>query len=83
MNSVIVIQDNTAKTATLEVSNISIETKREDLIELFREYGKCHVRKSYYSTNAYVEFREAKDAQEAVSKLNGYRFEGSVLKVKE
>ena len=79
MNSVIVIQDNKAKTVTLEVSNISIKTKREDLIELFREYGECHVRKSYYSTNAYVEFQDAKDAQEAVSELNGYRFEGSVL----
>jgi translation initiation factor 3 subunit G len=75
-------------TATLRVTNLSEDTKEQDLRELFQPFG--HVTRIYLAkdkkTNesrgfAFVNYADKRSAQGAIDKLNGYGYDNLILRV--
>src|ERR1700733_6237884 len=64
---------------SLFVGNISRSTKAEELEEEFDKIGSCTV--NFKGAFAFVEFKEEKDAEDAIAELNNKNIGGSELSV--
>lgn len=68
--------------STLYVYGIPPYYKKEEIIEMFNEYGRCWVDMQRYSKFCYVEFENVEDAEGALESLNGYKLGKYGLSVK-
>ncbi|XP_037773312.1 eukaryotic translation initiation factor 3 subunit G-like [Penaeus monodon] len=77
------------KTAGVRVSNLSQNTKGQDLHDLFRPFGDIH--RVFLAKNkktgqskgfAFINFRRWEDAAKAIQGLNGYTYDHQILCVK-
>jgi len=74
---------------TLYVGNLLYRTRKEDLVELFSQFGEVHSARIILDKDSkkptgygFVEL-DADVAEKAVNDLNGYQFQGRNLKVSE
>ncbi len=74
--------------ATLRVTNISEDTREQDLRDLFARFG--NVARIYLAKDretmlsrgfAFVSFHRREDAQKSMDKLNGYGYDHLILKI--
>jgi translation initiation factor 3 subunit G len=81
--------DNTRDdSATLCVTNVSLDTREDDLKELFRSFGPVSRvylamdRETFQSRGfAFVSFVYREDAEKALNKLQGYGYDHLILKL--
>lgn len=80
--------DTRDDTATVRVSNISENTREDDLRELFRGFGP--LQRCFLATDkdtglargfAYINFFRKEDAAKAIEKLNGHGYDHLILQV--
>ena len=73
---------------SVRVTNLSEDTREQDLQELFRPFGQ--VTRVYIAVNretgesrgfAFVNFVNRDDAQRAINKLDGYGYDNLILRV--
>lgn len=81
-------QNDDKDNATLRVTNISLDTREEDLKELFRAFGPvsrvylAKDRETFQSRGfAFVSFHHREDAERALQKLNGHGYDHLILKL--
>lgn len=68
---------------SLFVGRLHPDTRERDLLELFSKYGeieRCHIKGSS-APFAFVKFREEKDAEEALQKLQGAELHGAKINI--
>ncbi|RAW28389.1 hypothetical protein PC110_g15232 [Phytophthora cactorum] len=77
-----------AASATLRVTNVSPDTREDDLKELFRAFGPvsrvylAKDRETFQSRGfAFVSFMYREDAEKALNKLQGYGYDHLILKL--
>ncbi|KAF9297844.1 hypothetical protein BKA57DRAFT_445139 [Linnemannia elongata] len=66
---------------TVYVGHLSPRTERRDVEELFEKYGRVVSVELKHGGFAFVEYEDPRDADDAVSKLNGYELDGSRITV--
>jgi len=73
---------------TVRVTNLSENTREDDLRDLFRSYG--HITRCYLATNketglgrgfAFVSFQRREDAARAISEVNGHGYDHLILQL--
>ncbi|KAF8940046.1 hypothetical protein BGZ58_007978 [Dissophora ornata] len=66
---------------TVYVGHLSPRTERRDVEELFEKYGRVLSVELKHGGFAFVEYEDPRDADDAVSKLNGYEIDGNRISV--
>ncbi|KAF4322098.1 hypothetical protein G195_002990 [Phytophthora kernoviae 00238/432] len=81
-------RDDDRDSATLRVTNVSPDTREDDLKELFRSFGPvsrvylAKDRETFQSRGfAFVSFVYREDAEKALNKLQGYGYDHLILKL--
>jgi translation initiation factor 3 subunit G len=81
-------QNDDRDTPTLRVTNISTDTREDDLKELFRVFGPvsrvylAKDKETFQSRGfAFVSFVHREDAERALNKLNGHGYDHLILKI--
>jgi len=81
--------DISAQRLTLYVGNLLYRTRKEDLVDLFSQFGEVHSARIILDKDSkkpagygFVEL-DAEVAEKAVNDLNGSQFQGRLLKVSE
>lgn len=76
------------ETASIRITNLSENTREEDLRELFRPFG--HITRCYLATDretgfargfAFISYQRREDAQNAIDTLNGHGYDHLILQV--
>ncbi|KAG0012893.1 hypothetical protein BGZ80_011450, partial [Entomortierella chlamydospora] len=67
--------------STVYVGHLSVRTERRDVEELFEKYGRLVSVELKHGGFAFVEYEDPRDADDAVSKLNGYELDGNKISV--
>ncbi|KAG0362977.1 hypothetical protein BGZ54_008386 [Gamsiella multidivaricata] len=67
--------------STVYVGHLSARTERRDVEELFEKYGRLVSVELKHGGFAFVEYEDPRDADDAVSKLNGYELDGNKISV--
>ncbi|KAG0082024.1 hypothetical protein BGZ90_001040 [Linnemannia elongata] len=67
--------------STVYVGHLSPRTERRDVEELFEKYGRVISVELKHGGFAFVEYEDPRDADDAVSKLNGYELDGNRISV--
>ncbi|KAF9431207.1 hypothetical protein BGZ94_006888 [Podila epigama] len=71
----------TSTHSTVYVGHLSPRTERRDVEELFEKYGRVVSVELKHGGFAFVEYEDPRDADDAVSKLNGYELDGNRISV--
>ncbi|KAF9930620.1 hypothetical protein FBU30_000246 [Linnemannia zychae] len=71
----------TSTHSTVYVGHLSPRTERRDVEELFEKYGRVLSVELKHGGFAFVEYEDPRDADDAVSKLNGYELDGNRISV--
>ncbi|KAF9964078.1 hypothetical protein BGZ70_006957 [Mortierella alpina] len=66
---------------TVYVGHLSLRTERRDVEELFEKYGRIISVELKHGGFAFVEYEDPRDADDAVTKLNGYELDGNRISV--
>ncbi|KAF9957972.1 hypothetical protein BGZ72_001079 [Mortierella alpina] len=66
---------------TVYVGHLSPRTERRDVEELFEKYGRILSVELKHGGFAFVEYEDPRDADDAVTKLNGYELDGNRISV--
>ncbi|KAF9584983.1 hypothetical protein BGW38_004391 [Lunasporangiospora selenospora] len=66
---------------TVYVGHLSSRTERRDVEELFEKYGRILSVELKHGGFAFVEYEDPRDADDAVTKLNGYELDGHRISV--
>jgi len=70
--------------STIFVGNLPKDIREREVEDLFYKYGRVEdvqIRTTRNDTFAFVSFRDSRDAKDAIHARDGYRFDGSRLKV--
>ncbi|KAG0205503.1 hypothetical protein BGX28_002939 [Mortierella sp. GBA30] len=72
---------STGTHTTVYVGHLSHRTERRDVEELFEKYGRILSVELKHGGFAFVEYEDPRDADDAVTKLNGYELDGNRISV--
>ncbi|KAF9979982.1 hypothetical protein BGZ65_005727 [Modicella reniformis] len=67
--------------STVYVGHLSARTERRDVEELFEKYGRLVSVELKHGGFAFVEYEDPRDAEDSVTKLNGYELDGNRISV--